>query len=262
MNRPAGSYPYFDEQFALMAHRGGYLDEDDAPRENSLYAFGRAVEAGYRYLETDVHATSDGHLVAFHDQVLDRVTDASGTLAAMSFRQVREARIGGIDQIPTLDEVLESFPVARLNIDIKAPGAIAPLVRTLQRHQAQDRVCVSSFSWLRLHRFRKLMPSVATGLTAPAVALSAFVPMLPRLISLGGQAFQIPVTQTIGGRSVRVLTPRLITAARAHGLRIHIWTINEAAEMDDLIDLGIDGLISDRIGLLRDVAKRRGLWAD
>ena len=89
MNRPAGSYPYFDEPFALMAHRGGYLDEDDAPRENSLYAFGRAMEAGYRYLETDVHATSDGHLVAFHDQVLDRVTDASGTLAAMSFRQVR-----------------------------------------------------------------------------------------------------------------------------------------------------------------------------
>lgn len=262
MNRRAANYEYFDEPFALMAHRGGYLDQTDAGRENSLYAFSQAVTAGYRYLETDVHATSDGRLVAFHDAVLDRVTDSGGVLAELSFDRVRAARIGGIDQIPTLDEVLESFPQTRINIDIKAPAAITPLVRVLHRHRAGGRVCVSSFSRARLHRFRKLMPQVATGITAPAVAMSAFVPLLPRLLPLGGQVFQIPVSQQIAGRRVSVLTPRLMAAAHARGLRVHVWTINDPAEMAELIDLGVDGLISDRIDVLRDVAKRHGLWAD
>lgn len=245
-----------------MAHRGGYVDEADADRENSLFSFAQAVALGYRYLETDVHATADGELVAFHDEVLDRVTDSRGVVAQLPFREVRRARIAGIDQIPTLDEVLESFPTTRINIDIKAEGAVTPLIRTIQRHRADDRVCVSSFSHRRLRQFRKSMPHVATGITAPMVALSAFVPLLSRYIPLGGQAFQIPVTQVVKGCRMRVLTPQLMAAARHQGLRIHVWTINDPLEMEELIRLGVDGLISDRIGILRDVAKRHGLWAD
>lgn len=262
VNRPAACYPYFSEPFAAMAHRGGYLDPSDAGRENSLYAFGRAVDLGYRYLETDVHVTADGHLVAFHDQVLDRVTDANGVLAELSFAAVREARIAGVDQIPTLDEVLESFPDVRINIDIKAPGATTALVRVLQRHRAQHRVCVSSFSRQRLSKFRSLLPEVATGMTVPAVAFSAYVPLLPRLIRPGGQVFQIPVTEDVKGHRIRVLTAQLLRTAHKLGARVHVWTINDPGEMGRLMDLGVDGIISDRIGLLQEVARSHQLWAD
>lgn len=261
VTRGATNYRYFDEPFAAMAHRGGYLDLAEAARENSLYAFTQAVAAGYRYLETDVHATSDGQLIAFHDDRLDRVTDSVGLVAELPFAAVRAARIDGRDQIPTLDEVLESFPQTKINIDIKAAGAIEPLVATLRAHRAHDRVCVASFSAARLHRFRQLISGrVATGLAGPAVAWSAFVPLLPRYLPLPGQVFQVPVSQQIAGRRVRVLTPALIATARAHDIRVHVWTINDPAEMRELIQLGVDGLISDRIDLLRTVAEENGLW--
>lgn len=262
VSRGASAYSYFDDSFACMAHRGGYLQPADAGRENSLYAFTRAVEAGYRYLETDVHATRDGRLVAFHDDVLDRVTDASGVVADLPFEAVREARIDGQDQVPTLDEVLEAFPGVRLNIDIKAPGAIQPLVATIRAHNAAARVCVASFSGARLRRFRHLMGDrVATGLTGRSVAWGAYMPLL-RHLPLPGQVFQVPLRQQVAGREVPVLTGRLIAAARAHDLRVHVWTINDADQMRQLIDLGVDGLIADRIDLLREVAIERGLWTD
>lgn len=245
-----------------MAHRGGYLTPDDATRENSIYAFGRAVAAGYRYLETDVHATSDGHLIAFHDRVLDRVTPATGVVAELPYAAIREARIGGRDQIPALDEVLETFPDTRINIDIKAAGAVQLLVDTLRAHRAEDRVCVSSFSALRLARFRRLMGDrVATGRSTPAVAWAAYgPPLLTRRLPLPGQVLQVPVTHPIAGREVRVLTPRLVAAARAQDVRVHVWTINDPQQMHELIDLGVDGLITDRIAELRSVAIERGLW--
>lgn len=262
VSRGASTYSYFDDRFACMAHRGGYLEPADAARENTLYAFGRAVKAGYQYLETDVHATADGRLIAFHDRILDRVTDASGVVADLPFAAIRQARIAGQDPIPTLDEVLDAFPGVRVNVDIKAPRAIEPLVATLRAHDAEHRVCVSSFSGARLARFRRQMGgAVATGLAGPTVAWGALVPLLPRLLPLPGQVFQIPVTQSLGGPELRVLTSRLIAAAKAHDVRIHVWTINDARQMHELIDLGVDGLIADRIDLLRTVAIERGLWS-
>lgn len=262
VTRTASDFPYFDEPFAAMAHRGGYIDPADAPRENSLYAFGKAVEIGYRYLETDVHATSDGHLVAFHDDVLDRVTEATGRVSGLPFAAVREALIAGIDPIPTLDEVLDSFPQAKLNIDIKSPGAIEPLVATIRMHRAEARVCVSSFSPKRLRRFRRLMgPSVATGLSSDAVAFAAFAPRVPHVLPFRGVCFQIPTTQLVKGRTVPILTPALLATARAHDARVHVWTINDADQMHRLIDLGVDGLVTDRVDVLKQVAIDRGLWS-
>lgn len=261
MSRGASDYPYFDEPFACMAHRGGYLTAADAARENTLYAFGRAVAAGYRYLETDVHVSSDGRLIAFHDTVLDRVTQTTGVIAELPFTEIRAARIAGKDQIPTLDEVLDAFPGTRINIDIKAPGAVEPLAVTLRAHRAEDRVCVTSFSAARLGRFRRLMgPGVATGRSPVAVAWAAHGPRWAQRVGLPGQALQVPVTHRIAGREVPVLTPRLIAAARAQDVRVHVWTINDPEQMHELIDLGVDGLITDRITELRSVAIERGLW--
>ena len=134
-----------------FAHRGGAA----GGLENSLAAFAHAVELGYRYLETDVHATSDGVLLAFHDRTLDRVTDRVGVVAQLPWREVREARIGGREPIPTLEELLGSWPDVRVNIDVKEMGAVEPLIEVIRRTGAVDRVCVASFSARRTAAVRR-----------------------------------------------------------------------------------------------------------
>lgn len=226
-----------------------------------MHAFRTAVQKGYRYLETDVHTTADGQLIAFHDEVLDRVTDSRGRISALTWAQISSARIGGVDKIPTLDEVLEEFPWIRFNIDIKAPGAVEPLAATLRAHRAEDRVCVASFSPRRLDRFRRITDGrVATSTAVPGVVWAAKVPVLPRLLPMRGRALQLPIAQTVAGVRVRVLTERLIRAAHEHAMKVHVWTVNDVETMNELIDLGVDGIISDRIDLLQQVAQERGVW--
>lgn len=254
-------YPYFDQPFIAMAHRGGALLPANLGRENTVHAFARAVDLGYRYLETDVHVTSDGVLVAFHDDRLDRVTDRTGLLAELPWSEVREARIGGLEPIPTFDELLETFGEQRFNIDIKAPGAIEPLARSIVAHAAQDRVCVGSFGVDRIRAFRRLMGSaVPTSLSQIGVAWTRFLP-LARVLPAPGMALQIPVHTEIRGRRIRLVTPELIARAHAAGRHVHVWTIDDPAEMHALVDLGVDGLISDRIDVLREVCEERGLWS-
>ncbi|SER95681.1 glycerophosphoryl diester phosphodiesterase [Propionibacterium cyclohexanicum] len=259
----ATRFEYFDTPFAALAHRGGWDEHCPAPLENSLRAFEHAVgDLGYRYVETDVHATSDGVLIALHDEHLDRVTDRRGAVSELPFSQVRRALIGGTEPIPTMDEVFEALPQTRINIDIKQENAIVPLVDAIRRHRAQARVCVASFSPTRLLRFRRLMgPTVATAASMDAVAWSAYVPWLPRLINAGVQAFQIPRTQWIGPLRVPVLTAWLRSVARERDMRVHLWTVDGQQEMTELIDAGVDGIVSNRIDVLRRVVAGRGQWS-
>lgn len=246
-----------------MAHRG-FTDGSRAP-ENSLAAFGAAVDLGYRYVETDVHATSDGTLIAFHDDRLDRVTDRSGVVAQLPWAVVREAKIAGTQEIPTLDAVFESWPQLRVNIDCKTESAVQPLVDAIERHAAHDRVCIASFS-----DARRL--AVLRGLSRPAATsggksvISRFVlgsrfPSWSR-IPLGAGALrdvdclQVPVA---AGR-VPVVTAASVRLAHRAGAQIHVWTVNEPAEMRRLLDLGVDGLMTDRADLLREVLTDRGEW--
>lgn len=253
----AADFPYFPAGFCALAHRGGVAAGADV--ENSLAAFGAAVELGYSHLETDVHATSDGVLVAFHDDRLDRVTDASGAVRALPWAAVREARIGGREPVPTLDEVLDAFPAARLNIDIKADAAVLPLARVLARHAAQERVCVGSFSTRRLREFRRLAGDlVATSVDPAGVAWWAFGRGVRRVATPAGQALQIPVREERTG--VRLVSRGLVEAAHRAGRVVHVWTINDPVEMHRLIDLGVDGLVSDEVVVLRSVLVERGLW--
>lgn len=257
----ASDYPYFDQPFIALAHRGGSLLPDNVGRENTLHAFGNAVALGYTHLETDVHSTRDGHLVAFHDDVLDRVTDQRGAIAELSFDEVRQARVGGIDQIPTLDEVLDAFPDSYLNIDIKTGGAVEPLVACLNAHRAQKRVLVGSFGPQRLRQFRRLMgQQVATAVGPIGVGWTAKVPVPGHLVSSPGVAFQMPVDHDVRGHTIKTLTPSLLRSAHASGKVVHIWTVNDADQMEQLIDLGVDGLVTDAIDVLRDLLLARGLW--
>lgn len=256
----ASDHVYFDAPFIALAHRGG-VTPSTLGIENTLPAFAEAVAMGFGYLETDVHATRDHHLVAFHDDHLDRVSDQRGAISDLTFEQVRAVRIGGRAQVPTLDELLGTFPRARFNIDIKAHGAIRLLAETIAAHHAEDRVCVASFSDQRLRAFRDLTRGrVATSCGPSATGLAATVPLVSRFLAGPGLAFQVPISHRVRGIRVPIVTPRFIRAAHASGRQVHVWTINDAAEMNRLIDLGVDGLVSDDIVTLKSVLQERGLW--
>ncbi|MDN5976246.1 MAG: glycerophosphodiester phosphodiesterase [Acidipropionibacterium jensenii] len=255
----ASDYPYFAERFTALAHRGGSLLADNIGHENTLRAFGNAVSLGYTHIETDVHATRDGQLVAFHDSRLDRVTEATGLISELPLSQVRRATVGG-EPIPTLDEVLDAFPDTFVNIDIKESGATEPLVGVLRRHNATRRVCVGSFGSDRLIRFRQLMGrEVATAVGPVGVAWSAIGRVVSRVLPPAGVAFQMPVRTRIAGLQVPLVTPAFLRAAHARGRAVHVWTINDRAEMNRLIDMGVDGIVTDAIEDLADVMTERGL---
>lgn len=243
-----------------LAHRGGALHPANLGRENTFAAFEVAVAMGYRYLETDVHATADGVLLAFHDSLLERVTDAQGGIAALPYAVVREARIAGTDPIPTMAELFEAFPQVRFNIDVKSTGAIDPLVELIERHGAHDRVCIASFSALRLRAVRRrLGPTVATAATPPEIALLRLGPPgAERLLRSPSVVLQIPIWSRFAGRPIELVTASMVERVHAAGKQVHVWVVDDRAQMERLLDLGVDGIVSDRIDVLAEVLADRG----
>ncbi len=241
-----------------MAHRG--FDRDGL--ENTLRAFAAAAGLGFSYVETDVHVTADGVLVAFHDDTLDRVSDGTGLIREQPWDRVRQARIGD-EPIPLLDDLLDRWPDLRLNIDCKHLSAAPALAEAIERHAAHQRVLVASFDDATrdavLGRLTKpVATSAGSSRTRQAVLASKahLTPVVRR--ALGPvDALQVPHRQ---GR-VTVVTKGLVDAAHRLGKQVHVWTINEPAEMHELLDLGVDGLISDRADLLKSVLIERGQWA-
>ena len=214
----AAEYAFFDVPFAAYAHRGGATYEPNLYRENSMHAFKEAVALGYRYLETDVHATRDGVLLAFHDRVLDRVTDHNGAIADLSYAQISEARIHGIDPIPQLSELLAEFPDARFNIDAKSSAAVALLAETIAEFDAYDRVCVCSFGIRRVYELRRRLgrrvPSAASALE---IAANRFLPWMKWALDSAAPVLQMPICVPILGGELTVLTSGLVVAAHRVG---------------------------------------------
>ncbi|WP_018680860.1 glycerophosphodiester phosphodiesterase family protein [Actinokineospora enzanensis] len=242
-----------------FVHRGWHYG-DLAGMENSLSAFRRAAEEGYRYLETDVHATADGVVVVHHDAVLDRTTDAAGAIAAQPWSRVGRARVAGREPVCRLEDLLEELPEARINIDVKAADAVEPVLDVLRRTGARDRVCLASFSEARLARIRALAgPGVLTSMGTRAMIGFWAARRLPALLApASGRPLvaQVPVRQG----PLRVVDAALVAAARRRGAEVHVWTIDEPQAMRDLLDLGVDGLMTDRAQVLKDVLTERGLW--
>lgn len=248
-------HPYLDHPSPIpFAHRGGAADGI----ENTAAAFRRAAAEGYRYFETDVHTTADGRLVAFHDTTLDRMTDARGKIAELPWSEVRRARVAGEEPLPLFEELLEEFPEARWNVDIKAWPALQPLVDLVRRTGAWDRVCVSSFSEARVSRaLRMAGPRLATSYgVRGVVGLRLRSYGIPAALRVGAVAAQVPETQN----GVRVVDRRFVRAAHARGLQVHVWTVNDAGRMAALLDLGVDGIMTDHLQTLRTVLTDRGLW--
>jgi glycerophosphoryl diester phosphodiesterase len=259
--RPTG-YAYLDDprRPLAFAHRGGATHPELVGLENTLTAFRHAAALGYAYLETDVHATRDGVLLAFHDHVLDRVSDTSGGIVDATYDEIREVRIGGRESIPTLAELLDALPDVRFNIDLKSDAAVPLLVRMIEQRQAHDRVLVGSFSLRRLNRFRRLTGGRVPTSAAPLEVIAfRFLPsgrLADRVTRRRVAALQVPHRRG----PVTVTSAGLVRRAHRVGKHVHSWTVDDPDEMIVLLDRGVDGLMTDRTDILRDVLARRGQW--
>lgn len=206
--------------------------------------------------------TVDGVLIAFHDDRLERVTDLRGRIAELPWSDVRAARVGGVEPIVRFEALLEAFPDARFNVEPKHDAAVTPLIRALREASAVDRVCVGSFSDRRVREVRRALGSaVCTSfgtMEVAAIRLAAWgLPGLRRLVARRpGLCLQVPQTAL----GLHLAEARLIEFAHDLGLPVHVWTINDEATMERLIDLGVDGLMTDRPSTLRTVLETRGAW--
>lgn len=218
-----------------------------------MEAFEYAVDLGYHYLETDVQVTADGVLAAFHDNDLRRTTGRVGKISDLPWSEVSKALVDGKAPIPLLEDLLGAWPDVRINIDCKSDAAVDALVATLRRTNSLARVCVGAFSDSRLRRLRKELGSeLCTSLGPIEVARLRF----GLLRHCSGLAAQVPVRQG----PLTIVNRRFVDRAHHAGLHVHVWTIDDAAEMGRLLDLGVDGIMTDRPVVLRQVLQSRGAW--
>jgi glycerophosphoryl diester phosphodiesterase len=232
-----------------MAHRGGAAESP----ENSPTAFQHSVDLGFRWIETDVRATIDGHAVVFHDATLNRTTDTTGALSSLPLAQVRATRLADGHPPLTLAEALNQWPSVHFNVDVKSDDAVAPFLRAVAEADAWDRVCAASFSASRLTTLRRLAgPRLATSMGPSEVTRLA----LGAPWRTTACAAQVPHR----ARGVPLVTSRFVHRAHVRGVQIHVWTINDPVEMAALLDLGVDGLITDRPTVLRGLLHDRGCW--
>ncbi|HSJ85183.1 MAG TPA: glycerophosphodiester phosphodiesterase [Acidimicrobiia bacterium] len=249
-----------------IAHRGSRL----LWPENTMVAFSGAVSLGFRHLETDLHLTSDGVLVCHHDPTVARTTDGSGRVSDLTFAQLSALDAGyrhvGPDghtfrgmgvRVPALEEAVLAFPEVSFVVDLKTDGLIEPLHRLIESVGLHDRLIVGSFSDRRLGEFRALSRGrVATSTGATSSRSWLFASRIGRGVRGEARALQLPARS----RGVRVVDRRLVRAAHARGLQVHVWTVNATSEMIELLDLGVDGIITDRPDLLKQVLLERGVW--
>lgn len=246
--------PFLDSPGAIaIAHRGGALEAE----ENTLPAFAHAQALGYSHVELDVHATRDGHVIIHHDPDMMRICNDPRRIADLDLAELQHIRTRGGAVIPTLEELLITFPRLFVTIEAKSLVVIAPLCALITRLGVLDRVCIGAFDPARTRAARArlgpgLLWSPAHGQVARLAARGWGLP-LP-LADFG--VVQIPVQW----KGIAVVTPRLVRAAHAAGVAVQVWTVNDAPEMSRLLDMGVDGLMTDRPSLLRDMLRTRGAW--
>ena len=255
--RPIPDHPYFKpDKFLAIAHRGGR----SLGPENTLYTFKRAVELGTNVLEMDLQTTSDGALVILHDREVDRTTNGTGAVDGFTLSDLKKLDAGfrwspensrsypmrnkGVT-IPTLTEVFKDFPDTRINIEIKSSqvNTIQNLCRSIRDNRMSQKVMVACFDAGKLGEFRSICPEVATSAGASEAAIFYWLQWanLESAYSPNAQALQVP--ETYGDH--RIATRRFVDAAHARNMRVHVWTVNQVEAMQRLIDLGVDGIMTD-----------------
>lgn len=256
------------EGFPLAFSHRGFAPGGE---ENTIKAFAAAHRLGFKYMETDVHASKDGVLMVFHDEDLLRLAGDRRKISDCTAAELGRLRVAG-EPIPTFDELLESFGDSHFNVDVKEPGAARLLAHAINRHGARHRVLVAAFNGLRRRKVQQLLaasvpgdsrgPNGSPAAASPGALGIGAATLLGRIIPLPGalyrnvDALQVPEKQGL----VRVVTPKFIDHAHAAGLQVHVWVVDEAAEMHRLLDMGVDGIMSDRADVLAGVMGERGYW--
>ena len=240
--------PNIEGGFIAFAHRGG----SHLHPENSIAAFRHAWDVGFRYMETDVQVTADGVLVAFHDDDLRRTCAIPQLISQMSWAEVSQARINGREAIPTLAELMEEFPEAYFNIDAKTDATVEPLIAHLQRTSALPRVCIGAFSHSRLVKIRSQLGAAVCTTASPREVAQWLLGHIPP----GPSCLQVPIRYG----KIQVVTERRIRQAQKAQCPVHVWTVDDANSMQQLIDIGVNGIMTDRGDILRNVAQLNALW--
>jgi glycerophosphoryl diester phosphodiesterase len=269
------------------AHQGGAFEGPSS----TLFAIGQALGHGATGVELDVHATKDRVIVVCHDETVDRTTNHHGEIASLTLGELRdmdnaywwiagEAVSPGRDDrayvhrgkapgdrgfaVATLEEVIRAFPGVLLNLDIKRTAPeVEPyeqlLYDELRCLERTDSVIVASFSDDAIGAFRRVAPDVATSAATEETAAFYFSIHAPgEAVVPPAVAFQVPATYG----DVTVVDDTFVTEAHRHGIAVHVWTINDASEMDRLVDLGVDGIVSDTPTVLVERLKERGVAWD
>jgi glycerophosphoryl diester phosphodiesterase len=234
----------------VIAHRGLSLTH----AENTVGAFEAAVAAGADILETDVHLSKDGHVIVAHDPDLSRVAQRPGLVSDFTASQLADMDLGYGQGFSTLVEVLSAFPDSKFNIDVKTPAVVDAFVDVVRQMDATERVLVASFDEASRARAVSQLPGIVSNATAGYVLEGR----LRSWLGLPGsgwnmppdvRALQIPPTRY----GLALVTPSFIRMAHQKGLEVHVWTINEPADMRRLLDMGVDGIVTDRCDLALDV---------
>ena len=242
-------HPYLNQAgVAISAHRGG---SEEAP-ENTLESFRYAIEVGSAYIETDVQLSADGIPYIFHDDDLSRLLNMDVTFNSLHSNQIEELKLFGSYQIPKLETALTQFPNALFQIDLKTDEVALPAMKVIESLNAFDRICIASFSSNRLQKVRKEFPETCFSMGPKEIfklLLSSFGLYNKKVF---GDCLQVPIYQY----GIKLVTRRFVKYVQSIGLKIHVWTINDVKTMEKLIDLDVDGIITDRPKLLKEVLSK------
>ena len=247
-------HPFFEDyNFYAFVHRGG----DEEKTENTLEAFQYSSDLGYVFIETDVQLTSDGKVVIFHDSDLKRIAGINKSISELSFEEIKKVDLINGGRIPTLEEALSSFPELRFNIDIKVDSAVDETIKIVKEHGALNRVCLASFSTKRLNRIReKTGPGLCSSMVQAEIVRLLFQSLGLSFKESPGFCAQVPRSQF----GIPIVTARFIKQVHDLNKLIHVWTIDETQEMFRLIDLGVDGLMTDKPTILKKALQEKGLF--
>ena len=242
-------HPYLNQSgVSISAHRGG---SEEAP-ENTLESFGYAIGLGSSYIETDVQLSADGIPYIFHDDDLSRLLNMNVKFNSLHSDQIEKLRLFESYQIPKLETALIQFPNALFQIDLKTDEVALPAMKVIESLNAFDRICIASFSSNRLQKVRKKFPDTCLSMGPKEILKLLLASFGLYNKTIYGDCLQVPVYHY----GIKLVTRRFVKYVQSIGLKIHVWTINDENTMRKLIDLGVDGIITDRPKLLKEVLSK------
>ncbi|TLP79819.1 glycerophosphodiester phosphodiesterase [Nesterenkonia sphaerica] len=249
-----------------FAHRGA-----DPSRENTMGAFRHAVALGFRYLEVDVRTSADGQLVLFHDEMLDRVTNGAGRLSDHTWAQLSQLRVGAAgregpaesgERLVRFEDALRALPETHFNVDLKDAEAAVHFAEVVTRLGAHRRVLAASFSDSRRRRVQRLLDrDVASSGGSAAVAMLLLLGPLGGVGSISRKLTGIDCVQVPPRHAgIQIVRPKFIKRCHRAGLQVHVWVVNNLQEMHRLLQMGVDGIVTDDAEALAEVMRQRSVW--